>query len=124
MRDKSFTQADRIRHALESIGNILRFCEGLDRDGFEKDMVVYSACLYQYAIVAEAMSHVDRSVLARYDYPWHKVKSFRNFILHDYHSIDLRTVHDTTVNVLPGLKILLLEVLEKEFPDKPRIPIP
>jgi uncharacterized protein with HEPN domain len=119
MRDRTFTQADRIRHALESIGNIIRFCEGMDRDAFERDMVVYSACLYQYSIVAEAMSHVDRAILSRYPYPWYKVKSFRNFILHEYHSIDLRTVHDTTVNVLPGLEKLLIDILEKEFHEKP-----
>jgi uncharacterized protein with HEPN domain len=118
MRDRTITQAERIGHALESIGHIIKFCEGIDREEFQENLVVYSACLYQYAVVAEAMSHVDRDVLDRYVYPWHRVKSFRNFILHEYHFIDLRTVHDTTVTVLPELKALLLEILEKEFPEK------
>lgn len=115
---RRFTQADRIRHALESIDNILRFCEGVGRDQFEKEPVVYSACLFQYTVIAEALSHVDQRVLDRYQYSWHKVKSFRNFILHEYHFIDLRTEHDTTVNVLPELHDQLVEVLKKEFSEE------
>ncbi|MBI1289297.1 MAG: DUF86 domain-containing protein [Flavobacteriales bacterium] len=119
MRDKRVTEADRVRHAIEAIRKVTGFCEGIGRDEFERNMVVHSACLYQYTIIAEALSHVDSDRLSKYEYPWYKVKSFRNFILHDYHSIALTTVYDTTVNELPMLEKLLIEILQKEFSEKP-----
>lgn len=118
MKNRAITQSERIGHAIDSIGHIMKICEGVDRDEFEQNLMVYSACLYQYAVVAEALSHVDSDILSKYDYPWYRVKSFRNFILHEYHFITLRTVYDTTATMLPDLKKLLIEILEKEFSEK------
>jgi uncharacterized protein with HEPN domain len=44
----------------------------------------------------------------RIDYPWYKVKSFRNFILHEYHAIKMDVIWDTTVMVIPELKQVIL----------------
>ena len=116
MSHSSITSKDRLHHALEAIGHIQRMTEGIELKRFTEDIVIHSACFYQFAVVAEALSNVDHDILDRYDYPWFKVKSFRNFILHEYHAIELELTFDTTKKILPGLKILLEEILEKEFP--------
>jgi len=46
----------------------------------------------------------------RLEYPWHKVKSFRNFILHEYHAIKMDVIWDTTVMVIPELKQVILSL--------------
>jgi uncharacterized protein with HEPN domain len=56
---------------------------------------------------------MDAGLLERFDYPWHKVRAFRNFILHEYHSIDEKMVWDTIKIVLPELRIILEEVLRE-----------
>jgi len=116
---KPITSKDRLLHAVEAIERIQNFTNGVGLERFKEDIIIHSACFYQFAIVAEAMSHVEQETLYRYDYPWHKVKSFRNFLLHEYHAIQLEITFDTIKKVLPGLKTLLLEILEKEFPEKP-----
>ncbi len=44
----------------------------------------------------------------RIEHPWYKVKSFRNFILHEYHAIKMDVIWDTTVVVIPELKQVIL----------------
>ncbi|WP_350122120.1 HepT-like ribonuclease domain-containing protein [Imperialibacter sp.] len=66
-------------------------------------------------MIGEATASIDSSVLEKYDYPWYKVKSFRNFILHEYHAVEMRVIWDTTTEILPGLKEMMEEILTKEF---------
>lgn len=105
-------------HAIEAIRNIEHITDGVDFERFKAEIMIHSACFYQFAVLAEAVSCVEREILDRYDYPWFKVKSFRNFLLHEYHAIELDMTFDTTKKILPGLKTLLLEILAKEFPNK------
>ena len=51
----------------------------------------------------------------KYDYPWYKVKSLRNFILHEYHAIEMRIIWNTTTEILPELEQMMLKILETEF---------
>jgi uncharacterized protein with HEPN domain len=48
------------------------------------------------------------------------VKAFRNFIVHEYQGIEMRQVWDTAQSILPGLKKVLREILEKEFNSSDR----
>lgn len=82
---------------------------------FLDDEKTISACLYQFAIISEATSHVDYDILEKYEYPWYKIRAFRNFILHEYHGIELRIVWETIQDVLPDLKLLLNKILVNEF---------
>ncbi|MCF8277983.1 MAG: DUF86 domain-containing protein [Flavobacteriales bacterium] len=117
MKDRPITSKIRVEHALEAIGHIQRMTEDVELQRFKEDVMIYSAVFYQFAVVAEAMANVDSDVLAKYDYPWFKVKSFRNFLLHEYHSIDLEIPFDTIKKVLPGLETTLIEILQKEFSE-------
>ncbi len=85
------------------------------RDSFLKNDQVISATLFQFAVIGEAIQHIDREILDKYPYPWHQVRSFRNFILHEYHAISFRIVWDAVKNDLPELKQRVSEILEKEF---------
>ncbi len=71
--------------------------------------------LFQFAIIGEAIIHVDNEILSRYNYPWHKLRGFRNFILHEYHAIEDRIIWDTVKYDLEEVKKILEEIMEKEF---------
>lgn len=86
---------------------------------FLEDERTISACLYQIIIIGEATFQVEYGILEKYDYPWRKVKSFRNFILHEYHGIEMRIIWDTITELLPELKVLLQKVLKDEFKNTP-----
>ena len=59
--------------------------------------------------------NIDDEILKKYDYPWYKVKSFRNFIMHEYHAVDARVVWDTIILILPGFTDIVEQILEREF---------
>ena len=115
MKPDKPTSKERIEHVLEAILLIRNFIGNLDIEQFSSDHKTYSACLFQYTIIGEAIVHFDQDILGKYDYPWYKVKSFRNFILHEYHAIDARVVWDTTRYILPELEEVLITILENEF---------
>lgn len=106
---------ERIEHILKCIQNIQSFTEGYDVKKFEDDVKVYYASLYQFAVIGEAISKIDDEILTNYDYPWHKVKSFRNFIMHEYDAVDASVVWDTIALILPEFREVIKQIHEKEF---------
>lgn len=115
MKPEKPISRERIEHILYSILNIQSFTKGYSLDEFEHDLKVYYACLYQFAVIGEAIMNIDNEILKKYDYPWYKVKSFRNFIMHEYHAVDARVVWDTIILILPGFTDIVEQILEREF---------
>jgi len=109
--DKQSSQ-ERIQHILEAILDIQEFTHGITFKEFENDLKAYYACLYQFAVIGEAVVHLDSQILEGYDYPWYKVRSFRNFIMHEYHAIDKKVVWDTIEQELPEFRKLVERILE------------
>ena len=92
--------------------DIQAFTQGLTFEEFKNDPKAYYACLYQFAIIGEAVNHMGPGILENFDYPWHKVKSFRNFIMNEYHAIDEKVVWDTIQKEIPEFRKLLEQILE------------
>ena len=115
MKQGNAASRERIEHILYSIINIQTFTRGYSLDEFENDLKVYYACLYQFAVIGEATMNIDNEILKKYDYPWYKVKSFRNFIMHEYHAVDARVVWDTIELILPGFRDIVEQILDREY---------
>lgn len=115
MKDSRITGKERLDHILRAISEIETFTRGCSKDLFINDRVLVNATLFQFAIIGEAIIHIDNVLLAKYAYPWHKVRGFRNFILHEYHAIDFSIVWETIKNELPELTIMLELIRTKEF---------
>ncbi len=115
MRDESLTTKDRLKHIIEAIGEIDSFTVSYTKESFLKDNKVIYATLFQFAIIGEAIRYVDRDILEKYEYPWHKVIGFRNFILHEYHAISFRIVWEAVEGDLPKLKKIIETILANEF---------
>ena len=115
MRDSSITNKERLQHILEAIVNINIFIEGHSKESFCKSDVTQDATLFQFAIIGEAVVHIDKELLNKYPYPWHNIRSFRNFILHEYHAIEIWIVWETAKNDLSQLKKIVETILKHEF---------
>ena len=102
----------RIHHILKAIQDIQSFTSGITYEDFTKDAKIYYACLYLFAIIGEAIVRIDSSLSDSYNYPWYKVRSFRNFIMHEYHAIDEKVVWDTIEQELPEFRKLMEHILE------------
>lgn len=115
MKKGRLSSRERLKHILESIENIQNFTQGLELNDFRTDLKVLHACLYEYAVIGEAVMNIDDRILLKYDYPWYSVRSFRNFIMHEYHAVDERVVWDTIKLVLPEFKQMVERILKEEF---------
>jgi uncharacterized protein with HEPN domain len=67
--------------------------------------------LFQFSVIGEAIIHIESSILDKYDYPWHKVRSFRNLISHEYFNIKLEAVWELIIADLPELKQVIKNML-------------
>lgn len=110
-KHRSFERLIHIRHAIRDIDV---FIDGVDEDTFINDPLISSAVLFQFSVIGEALNHVDEEILRKYNYPWYKVRGFRNFISHAYFQIKLEAVWEVIINDLPELKMMIDLILQQE----------
>ena len=115
MKDSRKESFERLVHIQKAIAEIETFTQTTSLVDFLNDSFLSSAVLYQFSVVGEAIIHVDISILDRYNYPWFKVRAFRNLISHEYFQIKLEAVWDIVVNDLPKLKHTVETILNNEF---------
>jgi uncharacterized protein with HEPN domain len=105
MKNLAPSSKERIEHILQAINKIQQYTESHTLETFLKDPKTVEACLFNYTIIGEASLLIDKSILDKIDYP---LKAFRNFILHEYHAIKMDVIRDTTIVVIPELKLVIL----------------
>ncbi len=108
------TPKERVEHILNAIVCIREFVSGVDEDSFARDIKVQSAVQYQFLIIGEAIRYIDPSILEKYQFPWHIPRSFRNFIIHEYHGVKMQRIFYATQD-LDKLESQIKHILENEF---------
>ncbi len=108
------TPKERVESILNAIRLIRQFVEDEDEISFSKDIKLQSAVQYQFLIIGEAIRHIDDEILAKYNYPWHIPRSFRNFIIHVYHGIKVERIYYATQD-LNELEEQINRILTNEF---------
>lgn len=111
---KKQTDKQRLIHIQEAILEIKSYTSGISELEFQNDSKTSNAVLYKFVVIGEATKNIDSEILEKYNYPWHIPKSFRNFIAHEYHRINLSRVYKATQN-LDELLEIIKEILKKEF---------
>jgi uncharacterized protein with HEPN domain len=82
----------RVEDILTSISIIEAFVKDKSLLEFENDVMLHSAVQYQFLIIGEAAGTISPQLLQRYEFPWFLPKSFRNFIIHEYHNVKLERI--------------------------------
>lgn len=115
MKDSHIESQQRLLHIEQAIADIEKFTKGESLETFcEKDML-HDAVMMQFIIIGEAIIHVESEKLNKYDYPWYKVRSFRNMIAHQYFNIKLPAVWQIIENDLKELQGVIQTILKTEF---------
>jgi uncharacterized protein with HEPN domain len=112
MRDKRKDSIERLLHMRNAIERIETFTGDIDMKSFVKDDLVTSAVLFQFSVIGEAVVHIDEMFLEKYDYPWYKVRAFRNLISHEYFNVKLEAVWSIIEKDLPELKVVVNKMTE------------
>ena len=108
------TPKERAEHILEAIRLIREFVADINETQFLSDIKTQSAVQYQFLIIGEAIRFIDNDVLAKYNYPWHIPRSFRNFIVHVYHGVKMERIYYATQD-LGELEKQVQLILKNEF---------
>ena len=107
----------RLQHIDQAIERIEGYVINETENSFSSNLIVQDAVLFQITIIGEAIHHIENEILIKYDYPWFKVRSFRNLIAHEYFDIKMSAVWQIIKKDLAGLKALIIKMLENEFID-------
>ncbi|MBU0488465.1 MAG: DUF86 domain-containing protein [Bacteroidetes bacterium] len=106
MKDEVKRSHERILHIAEGIKTIQQFTKGRTEKEYLADKMLMSAVLFEFSVIGKAINHVDETILAKYDYPWRRIRSFRNLIAHEY------------FNILPEA---VWQIIEKDLLDLDKI---
>jgi uncharacterized protein with HEPN domain len=115
MKNRKENSKRRLEQIEKSIVEIEIYVTDESCESFCSKNILHDAVLLQFIIIGESITHVENEILAKYEYPWYKVRSFRNLIAHEYFNIKLEAVWQIIENNLPELKSMILLILKKEF---------
>lgn len=112
MKDKNY---NRFLHIQEAISSIRFFCQDKSPEEFRDDDMLFSAVLQKFLVIGESVSRIDKGILDKYEFPWHKPRAFRNFIAHEYFQIKPERIWETIESDLISLEIMVNFILKAEF---------
>ena len=100
-----------VNDILVSCNKILHYTQGMTLQGFLDDPKTVDAVIRNFEIIGEAANRLPEEFKeAQPQIDWHRIRGFRNRIVHDYMGIDFEIVWDIRTHYLSDL-IKLLKAL-------------
>jgi uncharacterized protein with HEPN domain len=115
MKDLRLESFKRLQHIEQAIDSIKNYVENETVESFCDKSILYDAVLFKFSVIGEAIIHVESEILEKYNYPWYKVRSFRNLIAHEYFNIKMMAVWQIIITDLPKLNEFVTTILKNEF---------
>lgn len=93
-----------INDILDSCNKILHYTNNMTFEEFLKDSKTIDAVIRNFEIIGEAANRLPEVFKDQHhSIDWHRIRGFRNRIVHDYMGIDFSIVWDIRNNYLPSL---------------------
>ena len=82
-----------IQDILDSCNKIIAYTKDMKYDDFIKDSKTIDAVIRNFEIIGEAANRLPQSYKETHqEIDWHRIRGFRNRIVHDYMGIDFEIV--------------------------------
>ena len=89
---------------LESCNKILQYTDNMDFEAFCNDSKTLDAVIRNFEIIGEAANRLPEDFKDNHNnIDWHRIRGFRNRIVHDYMGIDFGIVREIRNNYLGPL---------------------
>ena len=89
---------------IESAEKILQYTKGISFEEFFKDNKTVDAVIRNFEIIGEASNLIPDELKDKYsEIDWHRIRGFRNRIVHDYFGVDLLIIWKIIFDQIPGL---------------------
>ncbi|MBI3137832.1 MAG: DUF86 domain-containing protein [Sphingobacteriales bacterium] len=93
-----------VNDMLDSCHKILQYTLAMTFEEFLKDSKTIDAVIRNFEIIGEAANRLPEAFKDQHPFiDWHRIRGFRNRIVHDYMGIDYRIVWEIRDNYLPSL---------------------
>lgn len=104
-----------LTHIMESVERIAEYTQDGEH-AFLSTRMIQDAVIRNFEIIGEASGRISPETMARANLPWAQMKSFRNFLIHQYTGVDAKTVWKVIRDDLPVLaaSITLLAHIEAQ----------
>ncbi|MBM3172049.1 MAG: DUF86 domain-containing protein [Bacteroidetes bacterium] len=97
---------------IESIQKIKSYTNGMSSKEFFEDDKTLDAVIRNFEIIGEAANRMPEEIRVNFnDVNWHRIRGFRNRIVHDYMGIDYEIVWEIIVNDLEELQQQIQHIL-------------
>jgi uncharacterized protein with HEPN domain len=99
----------------ESAEKILEYTKNLSFEEFANDNKTVDAVIRNFEIIGEASNLLPDEIKDKYsEIDWHRIRGFRNRIVHDYFGVDLQIIWKITFDQIPVLIAQIATIL-KDF---------
>ena len=100
-----------IKDILDSCNKILRYTDNMNFNEFCNDSKTLDAVIRNFEIIGEAANRLPEDFKDQHNsIDWHRIRGFRNRIVHDYMGIDFGIVWEIRTNYLHILIESLIEL--------------
>lgn len=100
-----------VEDIIESGKKILQYTKDLSFDEFINDSKTVDAVIRNFEIIGEAANRLPEEFKDQYSsIDWHRIRGFRNRIVHDYFGIDYSIVWEVKSYFLPNLIFQLEQI--------------
>lgn len=100
-----------IEDIVDSGNKILEYTSGLTFEEFIKDTKTIDAVIRNFEIIGEAANRIPDSYKEEHpQIDWHRIRGFRNRIVHDYFGIDYGIVWQIKESFLPQMLTLINQI--------------
>jgi uncharacterized protein with HEPN domain len=99
-------------HILEAIEKLELVANTTSKEEFLNDWLKQDAVLKNFIVIGEAISQIDEEIKQKFpDIDWRGAKSMRNFIVHEYFSVDNNFVWETIFETIPTFKLQINTII-------------
>ena len=102
-----------LQDIIDSGDRILRYTENMTFDEFVSNELVIDGVIRNFEIIGEAANRLTDDFKDQYqDIDWHRIRGFRNRIVHDYVGIDFEIVWRIKETMLSEMLSRIKEILK------------
>jgi uncharacterized protein with HEPN domain len=101
-------------HIRDACTNIEQYIADVSEEDFRHNREKQDAVIREIEIIGEAVRNLPQELKDQYpQVPWNLISSMRNFLIHEYFSVDLDLVWDTVNSEVPHLKKEIDKIIGK-----------
>ena len=101
-------------HIRDSMNKVIEYTINISFDEFVKKTMIHDAVIRQIEIIGEASKNISEKFKNENDnIPWKRMAGMRDKVIHEYFGVRLNLIWKASIEDIPALKNIVLEIIRK-----------